>query len=74
MLLAVNANVNARDSIGRTALLEAAKAGHADILAQLLARGARLALEPQRQAQVWGGEAVCAEAGGVLTSQHTIPL
>jgi ankyrin repeat protein len=55
MLLAVNANVNARDSNGRTALLEAAKAGHADILSQLLARGAKLALEPQRQAQVRAG-------------------
>jgi ankyrin repeat protein len=55
MLLAVNTNVNARDSNGRTALLEAAKAGHVDILAQLLARGAKLALEPQRQAQVGRG-------------------
>jgi ankyrin repeat protein len=51
MLLTVNANVNARDNMGRSALLEAAKASHDDILHLLLARGAKLGLDPAGQAQ-----------------------
>lgn len=55
MLLAVNATINAKDNTGRTALLEAAKAGHEDILHTLLSRGAKLALDPQAQAQALCG-------------------
>lgn len=49
MLLAVNASINAKDNTGRTALLEAAKAGHDDILSLLLAKGAKLAVDEQTQ-------------------------
>lgn len=45
MLLAVSANVNARDSVGSTPLLEAARAGHDDIIGLLLSRGAKLGVE-----------------------------
>lgn len=49
MLLAVNATLNAKDNMGRTALLEAAKGGHEDILATLLNRGAKMASDAQSQ-------------------------
>lgn len=52
MLLSVSVNVNARDQQGNTALLEAARNGHSDIITALMARGARLNLDGQGQAQV----------------------
>jgi ankyrin repeat protein len=55
MLLAVNAAVNARDSAGRTALFEAASAGHDDVLRALTARGASLGLDAQGQASALAG-------------------
>jgi ankyrin repeat protein len=51
MLLAVNANLNTRDNQGNTALLEAARNGQDEIISLLMARGARLNLDGQAQAQ-----------------------
>lgn len=52
MLLAVNVNVNARDSQGHSALLEAARGGHEEVITALMARGARLNMDSQALAQV----------------------
>jgi ankyrin repeat protein len=55
MLLAVNVGLNVRDANGNTALLEAARGGHEEVITALMSRGARLNMDPQHLAQVLCG-------------------
>lgn len=51
VLLAVNAKINITDNLGGSALLEACKAGHDDIITVLRNKGGRLGLDSVNQAQ-----------------------